>query len=178
MLRMNGEWGQFEDEYATKSATKWLWLSVFVVVADQITKFWASHRLELYEPLSVMPMVNFTLIHNTGAAFSLLNEAGGWQRWLFVFLALAVSLFIAYWLTQLTSDRHWFACALALILGGAVGNLWDRLTHGYVIDFIDVYYGDWHWPAFNVADSAITVGALMLLLDALKKDEEDEETPE
>jgi signal peptidase II len=167
---MNKDGEQLEEAYAPEGAAKWLWLSFFVVVIDQVTKYMASLSLQLYEPLPIMPSLNLTLLHNMGAAFSFLNEAGGWQRWLFIFLAVTVSFFIIYWLTELPADRPWFACALSLVLGGALGNLWDRLALGYVIDFIDIYYRDWHWPAFNVADIAISVGALMLLLDAFRED--------
>ncbi len=149
---------------------KWLGLSAFIVVTDQATKQLAMSQLQLYEPLAVMPFLNLTLIYNTGAAFSFLDQAGGWQRWLFVVLAVIVSSLLLVWLYRLPDERRWLACALSLILGGALGNLWDRLSLGYVVDFIDVYYGPWHWPAFNVADSAISVGAVMLLLDALRKE--------
>jgi signal peptidase II len=171
---INNEGHQLEEAGVPEGAAKWLWLALVVVVIDQATKFWASLNLQLYDPLPVIPSLNLTLLHNTGAAFSFLNEAGGWQQWLFILLAVTVSFFIVYWLTELPAERQWFACALSLVLGGALGNLWDRLALGYVIDFIDIYYGDWHWPAFNVADTAITVGALMLLLDAFRKDNAEE----
>ena len=142
---------------------RWLWLAAIVVAADQATKIVASGMLELHRPVAVAPFVNLTLTHNTGAAFSLLSGAGGWQRWLFVALAIAVSAFIVAWLRGLPRTERWVACALALLLGGALGNLWDRLVHGVVVDFVDVYYGAYHWPAFNVADTAICIGAGMLL---------------
>jgi len=149
---------------------KWLGLSAFVMITDQITKQLVISQLQLYEPVAIMPFLNFTLIYNTGAAFSFLNQAGGWQRWLFVGLTVIVSSLLLVWLYRLSDERRWLACALSLILGGALGNLWDRLSLGYVVDFIDVYYGPWHWPAFNVADAAISVGAVMLLLDTFRKD--------
>jgi signal peptidase II len=105
-------------------------------------------------------------VHNTGAAFSFLSEAGGWQRWLFAGLAVAISTAIAVWLTRLKKHETLLAVALALILGGAVGNLIDRLVYGYVIDFLDVYYESWHWPAFNIADSAITLGVMLMLVES------------
>lgn len=145
---------------------KWLWLSVAVIALDQITKALASAHLVLHEPVPVVPLFNLTLMHNSGAAFSFLAQAGGWQRWFFVAVAIAVSVALAWWLRQLQRNQLWLAVALALVLGGALGNVWDRVTLGYVVDFVDVYYGDWHWPAFNVADSAISVGAIMLLVDA------------
>jgi len=147
---------------------KWLWLSVVVIVLDLITKNLASTHLVLHEPVPLIPMLNLTLMHNTGAAFSFLGDAGGWQRWFFVTVAMFVSVALTWWLRQLRSDERWLAVALVLVLGGALGNVWDRVTLGYVVDFIDVYYESWHWPAFNVADSAITIGAVMLLLDALR----------
>ncbi len=147
---------------------KWLWLSVVVIALDQITKVLASAQLVLHEPVPVMPFFNLTLMHNTGAAFSFLSQAGGWQRWFFVAVAVGVSLSLAWWLHQLRRGQLWLAASLALVLGGALGNVWDRIMLGYVVDFVDLYYGDWHWPAFNVADSAITVGAIMLLLDAVR----------
>ena len=115
----------------------------------------------------MVPFVNLTLTHNTGAAFSLLHRAGGWQRWLFAALAVVVSIAIVIWLKRLPRNARWTAAGLALVLGGALGNLWDRLAHGYVVDFIDFYYGEWHWPAFNVADSAITLGAVMLVAEVV-----------
>lgn len=145
----------------------WLWLSAAVVAMDQATKYLATAYLRLYEPVSVLPLVNLTLMHNTGAAFSLLDRAGGWERWLFIGLAVVVSVAIIAWLRRLPVRAYWTAAGLALVLGGALGNLWDRLSQGYVIDFVDVYYGQWHWPAFNVADSAISVGAAMLIFRSL-----------
>jgi signal peptidase II len=146
---------------------RWLWLSAAVVAMDQATKYLASTYLNLYEPVSVLPLVNLTLMHNTGAAFSLLDRAGGWERWLFIGLAVVVSVGIIAWVQRLPARAYWTAAGLALVLGGALGNLWDRVTLGYVVDFIDVYYQHWHWPAFNVADSAITVGATMLIFRSL-----------
>ena len=151
---------------------KWLWLSVFVVILDQITKVLAVHYLQLHVPVAVLPGLNLTLTHNTGAAFSMLSQAGGWQRWFFILLAVTVSIAIVIWLHNLSRQRRWMACCLALILGGALGNLCDRVMLGYVIDFIDVYYHDLHWPAFNVADSAITIGAIMLIIDSFWFSEE------
>jgi signal peptidase II len=144
---------------------RWLWLSGGVVALDQAGKFLASRLLVLHDPVPVLPLFNLTLAHNTGAAFSFLRGAGGWQRWLFSILAVAVSVAIVFWIRRLPATARWTAAALALVLGGALGNLWDRLAHGYVVDFIDLYYGPWHFPTFNLADSAISVGAAMLLLE-------------
>ncbi len=155
---------------------KWLWLSVVVVCLDQFTKVLASHYLQLNDPIAILPGFSLTLMHNTGAAFSFLSQASGWQRWFFIGLAITVSIVIVVWLVRLPAEKRWLACALALILGGAIGNVWDRVMLSYVIDFIDVYYRDWHWPAFNVADSAISVGAVMVIIDALCFSEKKEET--
>ena len=147
---------------------KWLWLSVLVIILDQVTKLWASSGLNYAEPVPVMPLVNLTLLHNTGAAFSFLDGAGGWQRWLFALIAIVVSIVLVLWLRRLEANQRWLAVALALVLAGALGNLIDRIYLGYVIDFIDVYYGNWHWPAFNVADSSIFIGVVILIFDSLR----------
>ncbi len=149
---------------------KWLWVSVVVIGLDQLTKLWASSALDYAVPVAVIPYFNLTLLHNTGAAFSFLSEAGGWQRWFFALMALAVSTVILLWLKRLPSTKVWLAVALALVLGGALGNVWDRIYLGYVVDFIDLYYQGWHWPAFNIADSAISVGAVMLIIDSLRSE--------
>jgi signal peptidase II len=147
---------------------KWLWVTAVVIVLDLWTKSIASSALEFRHSVDVFPGFKFTLMHNEGAAFSFLNDAGGWQRWFFTVIALGVSGFIVVWLKKLPKDQVWMAVALSLILGGALGNVYDRITLGYVVDFIDVYYGDAHWPAFNIADSAICIGAVMFLIDAFR----------
>lgn len=147
---------------------KWTWISLVVVVLDQLTKWMASSQLEMFNSVPVMPLFNLTLMHNTGAAFSFLSDAGGWQRWFFTVLAVGVSVLIVVWLRRLPPADKSTAAALALILGGAVGNVIDRVRFGYVVDFLDVYVGTAHWPAFNIADSAITVGAVILVLVSLR----------
>jgi signal peptidase II len=147
----------------------WLWLSVAIIALDQATKFLVTRFLELYERVEVLPVLDFTLLHNTGAAFSLLAGASGWQRWFFVVLASAVSLMLVVWLWRLPRGHRLIAIALALVLGGALGNLIDRVRHGFVVDFIHVHWGAAYFPAFNVADSAITVGAALLILDAFRQ---------
>ena len=149
---------------------KWSWVSLLVIVLDQLTKLWASSALSYADPVALIPFVNLTLLHNTGAAFSFLSEAGGWQRWFFALVALLISAVILVWLKRLPAGKVWLAVSLALVLGGALGNVWDRIYLGYVVDFIDVYYRHWHWPAFNIADSAISVGAVMLVIDSLRGD--------
>ena len=145
----------------------WLGVSVLVILLDWQTKQMASESLALYRPREIFSWLNMTLAHNYGAAFSFLNNAGGWQRWFFVVLASGVSLILLVWLLRLPRCEWRTGLSLALIIGGAVGNLIDRIQLGYVVDFIDVYFRDWHYPAFNVADSAITVGVVLLLLDSV-----------
>ena len=147
---------------------KWLWLSVLVLVLDQATKIVASNTLDMHQPIAVFSWFNFTLMHNSGAAFSFLSEAGGWQRWFFTIVALVVSAVIFYWIKKLSAAEKLQAIALAMVLGGALGNVIDRILYGYVIDFIQWYYDTWYWPAFNIADSAITVGVTLLIVDALR----------
>jgi signal peptidase II len=151
---------------------RWLWLTASVILLDQLTKWLAERLLPLHEPVALMPMLNLTLMHNHGAAFSLLADAGGWQRWLFAAFALLVTIVLVIWLLRLDARERMTAAALALLIGGAVGNLIDRLRTGRVVDFIDVYYGDWHWPAFNIADSAITIGVALLLIETLRAGKE------
>lgn len=145
----------------------WLAVTAVVLVLDRITKLMAESWLDLHVPLAVVPGLNLTLTYNTGAAFSFLSQAGGWQRWLFSGFAIVISGILVTWLYRLPRADRWLAAALALVLAGALGNLWDRLAYGYVIDYIDFYYKYWHWPAFNVADAAITTGAVMLIIDAI-----------
>lgn len=146
---------------------KWLGVSAAVVLVDQLTKQLAEASLVYAQPVAVLPSFNLTLLYNRGAAFSFLSDAGGWQRWFFVSVSLVVSLALAFWLHRLKPQQRLLALALALVLGGALGNLIDRLWLGHVVDFIQLYYSDFYWPAFNVADSAITVGAVLLVWDAL-----------
>jgi len=147
----------------------WLFLGALVAVLDQATKLAALAYLELLRPVPVVaPVFDLMLTYNTGAAFSLLSNAGGWQRWLFIALALGVSGFLVRWLWTLATSERWLALALSLVLGGAVGNLIDRVARdGKVVDFLYFHYRDFHCPAFNLADSAITVGAVLLVLHAL-----------
>lgn len=147
---------------------KWIWIAVVVVILDQLTKYIASTSLEMYQPIAVMPMFNWTLMHNPGAAFSFLANESGWQRWFFAVIAVVVSVVIVLWIKRLEQHEKWQAIALALILGGAVGNVIDRIYLGYVVDFIQVYYQQWYWPAFNIADSAISIGVAMIIIDSIR----------
>jgi signal peptidase II len=148
------------------SRLKWLGLSLLALILDQASKLVIASSMQLYQSIPITSFFKLTYVRNTGAAFSFLSDAGGWQRWLFAVLAILISIIIAVWLTRLKKQETLLAVALSLILGGAMGNLIDRLAYGYVIDFLDVYYQTWHWPAFNVADSAITLGVMLMLLES------------
>ncbi|NNK37786.1 MAG: signal peptidase II [Xanthomonadales bacterium] len=143
----------------------WLVVSAVVIWLDWVTKQWVSASLELYRPVEVFSWLNITLAHNYGAAFSFLSDAGGWQRWFFIVLASVVSLMLLVWLLRLRRREWLTGLGLALVLGGAIGNLIDRVQLGYVVDFVDFHIDTWHYPAFNVADSAITCGVVLLLID-------------
>lgn len=144
-----------------------LWLSLLVVVLDQWSKHWIVANFREYEVLTVWPVFNLTLVYNTGAAFSFLSDAGGWQRWFFVTVGVLVSLVMVIWLARLQPRERWTALGLAMVVGGAVGNLIDRVVLGKVVDFLQWHWQDWYWPSFNLADSAITLGVILLLVDGL-----------
>ncbi len=146
-----------------KSGLSWLWLSVVVIALDHYSKLWAVDHLHFFEPYKVLPIFNFTLAYNTGAAFSFLHAMSGWQNIFLGSLALFISAMVIYWLSQLSGKLRWMCIALNLILAGALGNAWDRIRYGYVVDFLDFHWDKWHFAIFNVADSAICVGAFMLL---------------
>ncbi len=144
---------------------KWLWLSIAVIVFDQLTKVWIDNNFLLHARQPVIDgFFDLTLAYNPGAAFSFLADAGGWQRWFFTILATVVTIILVVWLKRLPAHEKLNAAALSLIIGGAIGNLIDRIAYGHVIDFLLVYYQQWSWPAFNVADSAISVGVVLMLL--------------
>jgi len=144
--------------------SRWLLLAACIVALDQGTKYLATGMLELHTPVPLLPFLNLTLIYNPGAAFSFLSEAGGWQRWLFISLSIGVSIVLIGWLRTIPRDQFLLPMALTLVLGGALGNVWDRIVLGAVIDFIDLHYQGWHWPTFNLADSSIALGAFLLLI--------------
>jgi len=151
-----------------KTALIWAWLSAIVVALDQFVKWYVVGNFGLYEILPVAPFLDLTRLHNEGAAFGILAEAGGWQRWFFLALAGAIGLAIVYWLRSLPArGQYWLAIGLALILGGAIGNAFDRYVDGFVVDYLHFHWGDAYFPAFNVADIGITTGAIMLIIDAL-----------
>lgn len=148
------------------SAWSWWWITVLVIVSDQISKWWISSTFELYESVQVLPFFSLTLVHNEGAAFSFLSNAGGWQRWFLLGTAAAIAIGLTVWGRRVRRSFKVEAIPLALIVGGAIGNVIDRAYLGYVVDFIDVYYDLYgpHFPAFNIADSAISVGAAILVV--------------
>lgn len=150
------------------SGLRLLALSAGIVAADQASKYWIINNYDLYEPHPVLPVLDITRLHNPGAAFSFLADAGGWQRWFFTVLAVVVSGAIIHWLRSLDGVRQkLLATGLALVLGGAIGNVIDRVRFGYVVDFIHAHWNQAYFPAFNVADSAISIGAALIILDAL-----------
>ncbi|WP_226666334.1 signal peptidase II [Microbulbifer aggregans] len=147
---------------------RWYLLSFVVILLDVATKVWAVDKFMYGPAMQIIPgLLQFTYAENYGAAFSFLADAGGWQRWFFGAVALGFSAVVILWIWRLPAVKRWEPAALALILGGAIGNLWDRVVLGYVRDFISVYYGNWHFPVFNVADMAISVGAAMLVIELL-----------
>lgn len=148
-----------------QTGLRFLWLSLVVFVLDQWTKYAVLGSMDLYQSVEVTPFFNLTYVHNYGAAFSFLADAGGWQRWFFTAIAVVISVVILGWLKSAPRQQVLLPVAFCFILGGALGNVYDRLVHGYVIDFLDFYVGQWHWPAFNLADSAIFIGAALLILD-------------
>ena len=146
---------------------RWLVLSLLVILLDQVTKYYAVELLELHQPVEVLPFFNWTLMYNEGAAFSFLSDQGGWQRWFFIALATVVTGVLIGWMAKLKRSELALAVALSLVIGGAVGNVIDRILLGKVVDFIHLHYEQYYWPAFNVADSAITIGVVILIFDAL-----------
>ncbi len=149
-------------------ALNWLWLTFVIVTVDQWTKRLITNHLAEFEAIVLLPVLDLMRLHNTGAAFSFLSDASGWQRWFFASLAVVVSVGILIWLWRLrVSGRNLLAAGLCLVLGGALGNVIDRVLLGHVVDFVRVHYGSWYFPAFNVADSSITIGVALLILDTL-----------
>lgn len=146
--------------------SKWLWffISAWVIVIDQVTKYLANTRLELYHSDSIFPAFNLTLAYNTGIAFSFFNASGPWHQWILTGFSLIMSILLFIWMIRLPKHDQWQLFALSLILGGAIGNLMDRMMLGYVIDFIDIYYKNYHWPIFNIADSAISIGTVIIAI--------------
>jgi len=146
-----------------------------VFLADQLSKQWVLANFDLFESVQLLPFFNFTYVRNYGAAFSFLSEAGGWQRWLFTLVAVGFSTLLTVWLRKQAASLWKLNLAYTLVIGGALGNLIDRLMHGFVVDFIDFYWGKSHYPAFNIADSAIFIGAVLIIWDSFfnSKSEQD-----
>ena len=162
-----------------QSPWRWYLLALAVIALDIVTKVWAVERFMYGPALQIIPgFLQFTYAENYGAAFSFLADAGGWQRWFFGAVALIFSAVVIVWISRLSPAKRWEPTALALILGGALGNLWDRVVLGYVRDFISVYYGNWHFPVFNVADVAISVGAVMLVIELMFFKDRDSDSSE
>jgi signal peptidase II len=149
------------------SALRWLWLSLLVIVLDLASKYLADSLLTYASPVPLLPVFDLTLLYNTGAAFSFLAGAGGWQRWLFVAIAMGMSAFLLHWMYRTPRSHYLLGVGLALVLGGALGNLYDRTVHGHVVDFISLHWEGYYFPAFNIADTAITLGTIALLVDML-----------
>ena len=156
-----------------RSPLFWLWLTLFSILLDQATKLAAEEYLTFAQYVYVLPFFDLTLLYNPGAAFSFLADQPGWQRWFFTVVSTAVSIMLVVWLARLPRGQVWVPIALCLILGGAIGNLIDRVLYGHVIDFIAVHWQYRYFPAFNIADSAITLGAFMLIIDAIKEIKDD-----
>ena len=150
------------------SGIRWLWISLLVMAVDQLSKLWIERTMVLGDSFVVLPILDIVRAHNTGAAFSFLADAGGWQRWAFTLLAVSVSIVLVFWLRKLSlATQGLLAFGLALIVGGAIGNVIDRVEHGYVVDFVHAHWGTHYFAAFNVADAAISIGAVLVILDSM-----------
>jgi len=154
-------------DFLNPAMRKWLGFALAVIVLDHLTKFWVTSTLDYQEAIPVLPFFSLVLVYNTGAAFSFLADAGGWQRWFFITVGIVATVVIVRLLKRHAHDPH-LSFALALVLGGALGNVIDRVALGHVVDFLYFHYRGLAWPAFNVADSAITVGAVLLIWDSLR----------
>ncbi|WP_051202241.1 signal peptidase II [Ferrimonas senticii] len=171
---LKGLWAKRPAQW-TCSGLAWLWLAAISLLADQASKLWVAASFEYGVRLPLIPSLNLTYVHNPGAAFSFLADAGGWQRWGFAVFALAVTAALLVMLRTEPKNNRLINISYALIISGAIGNMIDRLAYGYVIDFIDFYVGNWHWPAFNIADSAICIGAALMIIDSFKQPKPSEE---
>lgn len=160
----------------TETGLRWLWLTLVFLVADQVTKQLIVSNMDLYESIDILPFFNLTYVHNLGAAFSFLADQGGWQRWFFTAIAAIASIVFIVWLAKTPKQQALLSAAFALMLSGAVGNLIDRVLFGYVIDFLDFYGFGYHFPAFNIADSMIFIGAALMIFDSFKNGESSKNT--
>ena len=157
------------------SGLSWLWLTLLLLIIDQVTKHLVTSSMDLYDSINVLPFFNITYVHNPGAAFSFLADQGGWQRWFFTAIATIASIIFVIWLAKTPKQNKLLCIAFAMLLSGAFGNLIDRVLFGYVIDFLDFYWNANHWPAFNVADSAIFIGAALMIIDSFTSSENNNE---
>lgn len=148
----------------------WLLIASLVFILDRVTKYLVISYLTLEEPINILPIFNLRFTFNTGAAFNFLDQASGWQEWLFGIIAIGVSIFLIIWQLKIPVKYLWLKIATALVLGGTLGNLYDRIIYHKVIDFLDFYFKQWHYPVFNIADSAICIGATMLIIDILRQE--------
>ena len=153
--------------YSDRAISKGVWLTLLIIITDQASKYLAEQLLVLHQPVAIIPFLNFTLAYNTGAAFSFLHQAGGWQNLFFIVIALVMSIVLLVMLYRTPRKELQFSLALWLVLGGAIGNVIDRLRISKVVDFIDFYIGEWHFATFNIADIAISIGAFLLIMDSL-----------
>ncbi|WP_108653051.1 signal peptidase II [Dongshaea marina] len=154
--------------FRCESGLRWLWLAALVLILDQLTKYWVSISIPYgFQGIELTPFLNLVYVFNPGAAFSFLADESGWQRWLFTGFAIVIAIVLSVWLKRLPAKSRWLGIAIALIIGGALGNVIDRIHLGHVIDFIDFHLGGSHYPAFNLADSGICVGAVMLVLESI-----------
>ena len=160
----------------TQTGLRWWWLTVIFLVADQVTKQLIVSNMDLYQSIDILPFFNLTYVHNLGAAFSFLADQGGWQRWFFTAIAAIASIVFIVWLAKTPKQQALLSVAFALMLSGAVGNLIDRVLFGYVIDFLDFYGFGYHFPAFNIADSMIFIGAALMIFDSFKNGESSKKT--
>ncbi|WP_083540983.1 signal peptidase II [Photobacterium sanguinicancri] len=158
-----------------QSGVRWLWLAALVFIVDVGSKLLVMNTMEYGWPnrIELLPFFNLLYVHNYGAAFSFLSDAGGWQRWFFTAIALGVCSLLVFWMRRSPAENRLANSAYALIVGGALGNLFDRMYHGFVVDFLDFYVGNSHWPAFNIADSAICIGAAMIIIEGFIADKKE-----
>ena len=156
-----------------QSGLRWIWLTLLCLVVDQVSKQWVVGSMELYQSINVLPFFDIRYVHNPGAAFSFLADQGGWQRWFFTVIAVIASIIFIVWMAKTPKEQKTLSIAFALMLSGALGNLIDRVMYGYVIDFLDFYLCGTHWPAFNVADSMIFIGAALMIIDSFKSHADD-----
>lgn len=164
------------SKYFSETGLKWLWLTILCLLLDQISKQWVANSFDLYESVNLLPFFSFTYVHNPGAAFSFLADQGGWQRWFFTAIAVVACIIFTVWLARTPKQQVLLSLALSLMLSGALGNLIDRVLFGYVIDFLDFHWAGYRFPAFNLADSAIFIGAALMILDSFKQESDNKNT--